>query len=431
MRFHRSDRKSRGKSGRPPGARPLHRVPAGGAGAVAPSAAGDGGARLKAGPPDLPAAIGRASFAFRGYDVTNLGRSAEILGHRAYGPTTRRFLDAASALTSEVLGRTVDLADRVAAGESTGLQGFTEDVATIVAMELAQVALLEEFFGVRPADARQSFGYSIGEMAALISGGVFTLEQLLPVPLACAADCAELAENSTLGVLFSRGPALSLDAVKDLCTEISGEGNGLVGVSAYLSPNTALIHGEGETVHRLAAALPGPLPGAAALRLKTHKLPPLHTPIVWRRNIPNRAAAALYKIGGRLTVPDPKLISCVTGTASYTPGNARDTLIGWVDHPQLLWEAIDETLRGGVETVVHVGPAPNLIPATFQRLGKNIAAELERSYFGRIGREFGSRVNRHAWLARMLPARAALLRAPTVQHIILEDWLLERDEFPG
>src|SRR4051794_12308882 len=39
---------------------------------------------------DLKARIGTASFAFRGYDVTNLGRSPELLAHQAYGPVVRR-----------------------------------------------------------------------------------------------------------------------------------------------------------------------------------------------------------------------------------------------------------------------------------------------------------------------------------------------------
>jgi len=32
---------------------------------------------------------------------------------------------------------------------------------------------------------------------------------------------------------------------------------------------------------------------------------------------------------------------------------------------------------------------------------------------------------RRPWLSAMLPERAALLRAPLVKHIILEDWLLD------
>ena len=35
-------------------------------------------------------------------------------------------------------------------------------------------------------------------------------------------------------------------------------------------------------------------------------------------------------------------------------------------------------------------------------------------------------MNRHAWIATLLPHRAALLRAPFLKHIILEDWLLEQ-----
>ena len=30
------------------------------------------------------------------------------------------------------------------------------------------------------------------------------------------------------------------------------------------------------------------------------------------------------------------------------------------------------------------------------------------------------------WLGALLPKRTALLRAPKVRHIILEDWLLEQ-----
>jgi [acyl-carrier-protein] S-malonyltransferase len=31
---------------------------------------------------------------------------------------------------------------------------------------------------------------------------------------------------------------------------------------------------------------------------------------------------------------------------------------------------------------------------------------------------------RRPWLASLLPARAALMRAPFVEHVIVEDWLL-------
>ncbi len=41
---------------------------------------------------DLKSRIGTASFAFRGYDVTNLGRSPELLEHRAFGPVVNRIL---------------------------------------------------------------------------------------------------------------------------------------------------------------------------------------------------------------------------------------------------------------------------------------------------------------------------------------------------
>src|SRR5262249_18122202 len=144
------------------------------------------------------------------------------------------------------------------------------------------------------------------------------------------------------------------------------------------------------------------------------------------RNVPNRAATALYKIAGPLTPPRPPVVSCVTGAASYDPLSARDILIRWVDHPQLLWDVIDETLRSGVDLLVHAGPGPNLIPATFERLSNNVAKQLGNRYLQAIGHGVGSQINRHAWLARLLPSRAALLRAPHVAHVVLEDWLLEQ-----
>jgi [acyl-carrier-protein] S-malonyltransferase len=43
-----------------------------------------------------------------------------------------------------------------------------------------------------------------------------------------------------------------------------------------------------------------------------------------------------------------------------------------------------------------------------------------------IGRGVGSGMNRYGWLSRLLPSKAALLRAPHVEHLVLEDWLLSQ-----
>ncbi len=79
----------------------------------------------------------------------------------------------------------------------------------------------------------------------------------------------------------------------------------------------------------------------------------------------------------------PPVLSLVTGQCSYHDGNARELLAQWVDHPQRLWDAVDETLATGVELVVHVGPEPNLVPATFQRVAENVRQMLsERTLSG-------------------------------------------------
>jgi [acyl-carrier-protein] S-malonyltransferase len=373
---------------------------------------------------DLRAGIGTAALAFRGYDQTNLGRSPELLAHAVYGPIVRGVLDEASRIATQAVGRPIDLAGRIEARTESTLECFAEDVATIVAIELAQLAILERVFEVPVREARLTFGYSIGELSAMVHGGVFTLDQLLPIPLSFAADCAAMAENATLGVLFSRGSILHPEDVERLCTAVSSEGKGLIGPSAYLSPNTVLVLGQGDTLDRLEALMSEFLPANTNLRRKPHRWPPLHTPLVWQKNIPNRTAMALYQTGGGHQKPRPTVLSCVTGSASYDEVNSRDLLIQWVDHPQRLWDVIYETLGAGIDLVVHVGPAPNLVPATFERLSNNVLKQMGNRYVQALGRGVVSSLNQHAWLARLLPSKAALLRAPFIAHIVLEDWLL-------
>jgi [acyl-carrier-protein] S-malonyltransferase len=118
-------------------------------------------------------------------------------------------------------------------------------------------------------------------------------------------------------------------------------------------------------------------------------------------------------------------VSLVTGKRSYDDTSARDLLRRWIDQPQRLWDAVCETLAADVKTIIHVGPAPNMIPATFTRLAENIKQQVGGRSLGSYGRRAMTGVARHPWLGPLLPARAALLRAPYVQQIVLEDWLLE------
>ena len=373
---------------------------------------------------DIRGRIGTAAFAFRGYDVANQGRSLELLEHPAYGPVVRGVLEEASALCAEATRTPVDLIAYARAGEKSSPASFAQDVAMIVAMEMAQLRLLEQFFEVPTREAHLSFGYSIGELAAMLFSGVYAMDQLLPVPLGLAPDCAELAADTSLGVLFTRGPVLLPADVQRLCTAVSSEGKGLVGPSAYLSPNTALLLGRGRTMDRVEALMREFLPDKVMLRRNPNHWPPLHTPLVWQRNIPNRAAMGLYQIEGGHRPPSPPVLSCITGAASYDATNSRDLLIRWTDGPQLLWDVIYETLAAGVGLVVHVGPAPNLVPATFARLSNNVSKQLGQTYLHRLGRGVVAGLNRHSWLAPLLPSKAALLRAPFLDHVILEDWLL-------
>jgi [acyl-carrier-protein] S-malonyltransferase len=42
-----------------------------------------------------------------------------------------------------------------------------------------------------------------------------------------------------------------------------------------------------------------------------------------------------------------------------------------------------------------------------------------------MGMRAAAGLARRKWLSAIVPSRAALLRAPAVKHIILENWLLE------
>jgi [acyl-carrier-protein] S-malonyltransferase len=371
--------------------------------------------------------IASAAFTFRGYNITNLGRTAELLAHPVYGRTVRRYLARGSEICAEVVGRPVDLAQYVMQNQEPDLDRYAEAVALVVVVELAHVQLLEEFHGVQFRNAKLAFGYSLGELAAVACGGVFDMNEVLQVPIAMATDCAALAENVRMGVLFSRGPEIDEMHVQRLCRQITAEGNGTIGISSILSPNTYLLLGQNESVTRFKEKMHEFLPDPAHLRMNPDKWPPMHTPIVRQRHIPDRAAVMMATMRGGFQPPCPPIVSLVTGQRSYDDFHARDILRDWVDHPQRLWDAVYETLGSGASTVIHVGPEPNLIPATFHRLSENVQEQTAGRSWGKMGMRAAAGLARRPWLSAILPSRAALLRAPTIKHVILEDWLLEND----
>lgn len=368
--------------------------------------------------------IRTTAFAFRGYNITNKGRSAELLRHAVYGPIVREVAAEASDLCSAAVGRRMDVADWACSAEPSTLDTFAIDLSLIVAMEVAQVRLLREVFDVEYRQARLSFGYSLGEPAALICGGVFTMQQVLPTLLMMAQECAVLAHDVTMGVLFSRGAVLDVDEVARSCHRINAEGRGIVSISSYLAPNTVLLLGQGDTIERFKQAMPDKFP-SCHLRVNQHHWPPMHTPLLWEKCIPNRAAQRMLTLAGGMSQPQPPVISLVTGKMSYNDYNSRDLMTRWIDHPQRLWDAVYETLVSGADTVIHVGPEPNLIQATFKRLSDNVRQQLSRRSLNSLGLRAMSGMARRPWLGKLLSSRTALLRAPYLTQVILEDWLLD------
>lgn len=371
--------------------------------------------------PELAGRLPNASFAFRGYNQTNLGRTPELLAHRVYGDVVRRWLREASQLVREVSGRPCDLVARVESRTETRLADYADALALILAVELAQLELLRKFHGVEFQKSRYLFGYSFGEIGAMAAGGVWDLRSALTIPVALSSDCIALAEGVTLGVLFSRSKELCLHDVELACMQVNQAGEGVVGLSTILSPNSVLLAGQGSTLDRVLLKLHEVNNATVHLRKNDGLWPPMHTPIVWQRHLPNRAGDMLHTLSGGCTEPSPPILSLVTGEMSYTPLNARDMICRWMDRPQKLWDAVTKTMSLGIETVVHVGPEPNLIPATFRRLRTDVEAQLINS----LGLRALSAAVSRPWLRALLPNQAAFLRAPHVEHVILEDWLLE------
>jgi [acyl-carrier-protein] S-malonyltransferase len=346
-----------------------------------------------------------------------------LLAVPAYAGVLREELTRFSDICSEYSKTRVDLAALVEAHTEPPLERYGESVALIVAVEMAHLRLLKEIFNVDYHAAKLAYGYSLGEMVAVCVGGAFKVEELIRVPLAMAADCADLARDVEMGIVFSRAGILPEAEVRRLCVETTAEGRGTVGASSLLSPNTILVIGQGYSVDRFKEKLAVALPGVH-LRINDHRWPPLHTPIVRQRHVPDRAAMLIERLEQGPMPLRPPVVSLVTGKRSYEAHTARELLRQWIDHPQRLWDAVCDTLASDVKTVLHIGPEPNLIPATFARLKENIEQQTNGKNLEGYRMKAISGMMRRPWLASLLPARAALMRAPFVEHVIVEDWLL-------
>ncbi|MCH2203293.1 MAG: hypothetical protein MK102_15095 [Fuerstiella sp.] len=363
----------------------------------------------------------KTALAFRGFGVSNLGRTAELWARDEYRVVLETALNTASHVCSEVAERTIDLVEFVRQERNPEVENYSAALSFVMAVEVAQLKILKELFGVDWTKSQLSCGYSLGELAALVTGGVFDLAEALRIPLLLSDDCVDLSHEVSLGVLFSQTHELPFGDVQRLCCLINAEGRGVIGISAQLTPNTFLLIGQHDTLDRFKIEIPKTLPKSTRLHRDSRRWPPIHTPILWERNVADRAGRLMHTMEGGFCEPVPPVLSLVTGELSYNDYNARDLLCRWIDHPILLWPAIEHMLTNNIETVIHIGPSPEIIPGTFRRVSDNVAGQMQSWPVRTVGR-----MVRHPWMASLLPSRATLLRAPLVRHINLEDWLLQQ-----
>lgn len=364
-----------------------------------------------------------SALALRGFNIENTGRTAELRGVPAYQEVVDRWLAKYSRICEDVVGRPVDLSRLISGEEAERLDRYAESVALIAAIEMAQLDLLETVHNVPWRDAKLAFGYSLGEIIAVGATGMFDAEGVIRLPIAMASECAALADDVQMGVFFSREAAIEEAAVSRLCDEVTQEGKGVVAVSTILAPNSYLVLGQGGSLARFIALAREAFP-RSNVRVNDSRWPPLHTPIVRQRQVPDRTSVLMQTLKVTHSHPTPTVFSLVTGKTSYGAGGEREVLRNWIDHPQRLWDAVCHVLASGVRTVIHVGPAPNLVPATFQRLADNVRQQTRAGTLSSLGIRAMQGLAERDWLASLLPMRSMLLRAPLVQQIVLEDWLI-------
>src|SRR5262245_45880128 len=114
----------------------------------------------------------RTVFAFRGYNFENLGRTPEMLAHPVYGPIVADYLQRASHVCWDTVWRHVDLVRRGRERQELSIDTYDESIAFIVAIELAQIQIMRDIFGIDYERAPLAMGYSLGELTALICSGV-------------------------------------------------------------------------------------------------------------------------------------------------------------------------------------------------------------------------------------------------------------------
>jgi [acyl-carrier-protein] S-malonyltransferase len=204
----------------------------------------------------------------------------------------------------------------------------------IVAADLAQVELLEEFHGVRFREAKLAYGYSLGELSAVACAGVFTMAEVLTCRWPWQKTRRAGRERRDGNLVFPR-PGDRRNGREPVVSADHFGGHGTIAVSAILTPNTYLLLGQNDTIARFKSQMHEVLPDPAHIKINPERWPPLHTPIVRQKHIPDRAAVMMATT--RWT--SAALPSCAVARhrrAQLRRLSRTRHLRDWIDHPQRL-----------------------------------------------------------------------------------------------
>jgi [acyl-carrier-protein] S-malonyltransferase len=236
-----------------------------------------------------------------------------------------RWMERSSPAASEVF----DVASRVLARDVRALC-FSGPARELTLTQNAQVAVFTSnaaaaaLLAVEGFDARLAVGHSVGELNALVAGGVLTLEDGLRLVAARGELMGRIEAPGTMSALIG----LDLDAVRDLC-EAASDGTGGAGtvVPALLNgPRNVVVSGDVAAVERCEA-----MAGEAGARKVTRLVvsSAFHSPLM------AGAVAEWSAVVAAAPLQEPRIpvVLNTTGAVATGAGDIRKALVDQLTGP--------------------------------------------------------------------------------------------------
>lgn len=204
-------------------------------------------------------------------------------------------------------------------------------------------------------------GHSLGEYSALVAAGAMSFEDGLRAVAERGAAMAEAGSDrpGTMAALLG----LDDEGVEAICTEVSGEGDGIVQPANYNAPGQVVISGDRSAVEKAVSeakergvkrAIPLSVSGA------------FHTPLM--ADARNRLARTLAELD--ISAPDCPVYLNVTARPTTDPGEIRDRLLEQLTSPVRWAQTLEAMDEEGAVCFLEVGPGRVLSGLVRRTIGR-------------------------------------------------------------